>query len=93
MDVDNNRVNFYRGDGSDKYLEIFGAADATDASITISGKRDVMRFPTIGANGTKSEWAFSSGTELASGSPYTSNAIFRIVGGSLPSGQTYNKIV
>ncbi len=24
LDIDNNQVNFYRGDGTDKFLEIYG---------------------------------------------------------------------
>jgi hypothetical protein len=58
VDIENNTVNFYRGDGSDKYLEVFSGVDGTDATVTINGKRDVMRFPTVGVTGTKSEWSF-----------------------------------
>jgi hypothetical protein len=81
LDIDNNRVNFYRGDGTDKYLEIFSGADVTDGALTISGKRDSMRFPTVGITGSKSEWIFSSGTDVSVGSPYVSSGIFRIVSG------------
>jgi len=81
LDIDSNRVNFYRGDGTDRYLEVFSTADITDGVISISGKRDSMRFPTLGTSGTKSEWIFSSGTDVSIGSPYVSNGIFRIVGG------------
>jgi hypothetical protein len=56
LDIDNNRVNFYRGDGTDKYLEIFGSSADTTSTITFSGKRNIMQLPTLGNNLTRSEW-------------------------------------
>ena len=56
MDIDSNRVNFYRGDGTDKYLEIFGSTSETNGTVTLSSKRDIMRLPTLGTTLDRSEW-------------------------------------
>ena len=82
LDIENNAVNFYRGDGTDKFLEVYGGFNDLNATVTIQGNRDIMRFPVLGQTLNKSEWLFSSGSEIANGSPYTSNGVFRLICGN-----------
>jgi hypothetical protein len=71
---------------------VFGGANASLGTTTISSNRDIMRLPTLGTTLDKSEWWFGCGTEVANGSPYTNNGVLRFINGNANS-QAYSEII